>query len=290
MRRIPALVAVAATVALIAADCAGSPATKAGQTQSTSATGQTTAGTSTPAAAAQSPASATSPEVTKVAPAAASPQFQAGFSGADGKAIANGAEVSLPTGAPPEGRIYPGSNESGATVYVTIDGTVPTDKNFWQAFKPGTGPDYISSMDAKTRLYRAVAYKADQTSRVATLVVTWFDQQNPTLVAPGFAVPKTDSPDGPRQDVAAGGRISLPLNGDTTAEGRLYITCNYAGATIYITRDGSDPGPKNSWQSGICDGTYIYSLDPGETTYKVMATLRGSQSPVATLNVTWKAE
>ena len=68
---------------------------------------------------------------------------------------------------------------------------------------------------------------------------------------------------------------------------RLEISCSYSAATVYITRDGSDPSVDNSWRSQLCGGTYIWSPGPTGAEYRVIAVWQGEQSPVASVTVEW---
>ena len=249
---------------------------------------QTGSSTSADAAASKSAQSAAS-STPKVGGSAAvttqpAPQ-QVYFADAQGKPFANDSSISLPTGSPPGGRLYPHAQDPKATIYVTIDGTVPTADNHWALFKPGESGRFISSLDQKTRTYRIAAIDEGSSkgapAPVSTVIVNWKDEGNPVVNAPQFVV------DG--SNVAPGASISLPVGGDGNAKGRLSLTCNYLGATVYLTKDGTDPSPKNFWKSDICDGTYVFSADAFTATYKAMAVLRGSESPITTVTVTWTA-
>lgn len=224
----------------------------------------------------------------KTAASASSPGTQpsgpaAYFVDAQGARVPADRTVNLPTGAPPAGRIFPRSDDASAVIYVTIDSTIPTETNNWAVFKTGETGRYISSLEAKSRTYRIVAGNtAKGTGPVSTYVVNWTDEDKPQLAAPRFEANGTQ--------IAPGKDVTLPTGGDSNPAGRLAVTCNYLGATLYITNDGSEPSPKNFWKSDICDGTYIFASNAFTASYKVMAVLRSSQSPVTEVKVTWKAQ
>ncbi|WP_455383101.1 hypothetical protein [Salinispira pacifica] len=257
--------------AALLSGCAGGPAS----------TGEAAAASSTKSsqqdASAAQPTGQT-PEKPAAAPAGPAVYFVDGL----GKRIAPDAAVSLPTGAPPVGRLYPRSDDAGAKIYVTVDGTIPTESNNWAAFTGGSSDRYISSLEAKNRTYRIAAVDGSKGSGpIGTYVVTWFDEEKPAIEPPRFVAGGTQLP--------AGASVTLPTGGETDPAGRLSVTCNYLGATLFITRDGSDPSPKNFWKSDVCDGTYIFSANAFTTSYKVMAVLRGTESGITSVTVTWKS-
>lgn len=274
LRRIltPSGAVLAAAITLLAG-CAGVPSAPAAE----SAQAATQAGSGSQAAQSSTDASSFAPSQQLSGPSA-------WFVDAKGDRV-NGQDtaVTLPTGAPPSGRLFPRSDATQATLFVTIDGTVPTADNNWASFKPGETHRYISSLEAKTRTYRIVAMTdSGSAGPVSTCVVSWSDEQKPALEPPRFVAGG--------KELAPAAAVTLPTGGDKNRTGRLSLTCNYLGATLYITNDGSDPSPKNFWKSGICDGTYIYSANAFTATYKAIAVLRGSQSGVTEAKVSWMSQ
>ncbi len=275
VRRAAAPAVLAAVIALVAA-CAGGPVSEsASNAVAAPATTTQPAADSTPAAGSASAIESK----TAVQPAGPTSYFV----DAQGTRVPAEGTVTLPTGAPPSGRIFPRSDDGAAVIYVTVDGTIPTEYNNWTVFKSAETGRYISSLEAKPRTYRIVAVDpAKGSGPVSTYLVNWTDEKNPKLDAPSFEA------NGNR--IAPGGEVTLPTGGESNPAGRLSVTCNYLGATLYITNDGSQPSPKNFWKSEICDGTYIFASNGFTASYKAMAVLRGSQSQVTEVKVTWKAQ
>lgn len=216
-------------------------------------------------------------EEPQAAPEPEQPSLMAAFVGSDGERLPNGATVTLPTGAPPDGRIYLWSSDAGALGYVTRDGSLPTRENYWVGEIQIDGSRPLSSTVETSRVYRLVAVSDDLESPVATLRVNWQHEESPDLAAPEFVV----------QDEPVAGSITMPVGGAEAPDGRLYVRSSYLGATIYVTNDGVDPTPEQYWRSGLSDGLYIYATDEFSTTYKAIAVLRGSVSPISSLTVEW---
>jgi hypothetical protein len=205
------------------------------------------------------------------------PALEAAFVDQEGNELADGATVTLPTGAPPSGRIYPWSSDPGALAYVTRDGSIPTRDNYWVGELAVAGSQPISSVVEVARIYRLLAVTDEAESDVVTLRVNWQHEESPDLNAPEFSV---------RGQVVSGS-VSLPVGGEEDPEGRLYIGSAYLGSTIYVTNDGSQPTADNYWRDGLSEGFYIYATDSFETTYRAVAVLRDVVSPVGSLTVDW---
>ena len=204
---------------------------------------------------------------------------EAAFMDSDGRNLDDGASITLPTGAPPHGRVYLWSSDPTAVAYVTRDGSIPTEGNYWVGEFPADGSRPLSSSVETARVYRLIVVAEDGQSPVVTLRVNWQHEESPALDPPEFVV----------DDEPVGRSATLPVGGRDATEGRLRIRSSYLGATIFVTNDGSDPSPENYWRTGLSDGFYVFATDEFSTTYKAVATLRGSMSPIATTEITWTA-
>lgn len=202
---------------------------------------------------------------------------QAAFIDPDGDKLDDGASVTLPTGAPPEGRIYLWSSDAEAVGFVTRDGSIPTTENYWVGGIQIDGSRPISSTVETARIYRFMVVSGEEQSPVTTVRVNWQHQESPAIDEPEFVVGEDP----------VRGSVTIPVGGRDTPEGRLYIRSSYLGATIYVTNDGSDPSPDNYWRTGLSDGFYVYATDEFETTYKAIAVFREYTSPTASLSVAW---
>lgn len=202
---------------------------------------------------------------------------QAAFVGPGGEKLADGASITLPTGAPPDGRIYLWSSDADALGFVTRDGSIPTAENYWVGDIRVDGSRPISSTVETARIYRLMIVSGEEQSPVTTVRVNWQHQESPRIDQPEFVV----------GDDPVRGSVSLPVGGRDEPDGRLYIRSSYLGATIYVTNDGSDPSPENYWRTGLSDGFYVFATDEFATTYKAIAVLRDSTSPTASLSVEW---
>ena len=102
--------------------------------------------------------------------------------------------------------------------------------------------------------------------------------------------PDLARPDLPRRGREVSGSVTIPVSDGTDPAARLEISCGYAAAMLYITRDGSEPSVDNYWESQRCEGTYLWSPEPTAAEYRVLAVWQGVQSPVASLSVEWVEE
>ena len=84
------------------------------------------------------------------------------------------------------------------------------------------------------------------------------------------------------------GSVTIPTSNGGDPAGRLQVACDYTAATLYISRDGSEPTPDSFWKSQVSDGTYIYSPEETTAEYRVIAVWQGTSSPVASLSVEWR--
>ena len=201
----------------------------------------------------------------------------AGFVTADGSTYSNGDLVTLTTGGSESGRLMPTSSNDDVVLYITRDGSIPSANNNWGgAIDPESPPEITRALEG-TAVYRVVAGLAGDYSEPFTLNVVWRHEESPAVAAPRFLV------DGS----VVRGSAEIPVSDGTASTGRLEITCDYLAATLYITRDGTDPSPDNYWKTQLCDGTYIYSPEETAAQYRVVAVWQGSQSTVASLDVTW---
>jgi hypothetical protein len=201
----------------------------------------------------------------------------ASFRTADGRTFENESVVTLPTGGPSSGRLLPASSSGEVTLYVTRDGSVPSADNNWGGPIDPADPPPISRPLEGVASYRVVAALADEYSEPFTLTVIWEHEEDPEVEQPAFLV------DGE----PVSGSVSIPVSTGDDPAARLRIACGYAAATLYITRDGSQPSPDNYWKSQRCQGTYLWSPEPTAAEYRVIAVWQGAQSPVASLSVEW---
>lgn len=221
-------------------------------------------------------------DLVEEAPAAPEPSLleQAGIAGfalPDGSAAAESASVSLATGGGSGGRLIPQSSDSGVLLYMTRDGSVPSADNNWGGpIDPGN-PPVVTRQSEGSGVYKLVAALDGEYSEVFTVFVTWVHEADPAIDAPEFTV-------GGR---AVSGAVEIPVSDGTVEENRLYISTNYTGATLYITRDGTDPTTESFWKSQVADGTYLFSPEPTTAAYRAMAVWQGVQSSIAALDVAW---
>ena len=194
-----------------------------------------------------------------------------------GGTFTNGQIVDLPTGGPAAGQLIPTSTRSDVTLYITRDGSVPSASNNWGGPIAAGETRVISRPLEGASTYRAIAELDGEYSDPFTLVVVWSHEEEIELAAPEFLV----------NGSAVSGSIRLQVSDGTDADNRLEIASEYGAATLYITRDGTEPSVDNFWQSQLADGTYIFS--PGATLaeYRVTAIWQGNQSPVQSLTVEW---
>ncbi len=194
-----------------------------------------------------------------------------------GASFSNGEIVDLPTGGPAEGQLIPSSSRSDVTLYVTRDGSVPSASNNWGGpIAPGI-QRVISRPLEGAATYRVAAELDGEYSDPFTLVVIWTHEEGIELAAPEFRV--AGSP--------VRGSIELPVSDGEDESARLEIASDYGAATLYITRDGSDPSVDNFWRSQLADGTFIFSPGATAAEYRVIAIWQGSQSPVQSISVEW---
>lgn len=201
----------------------------------------------------------------------------AGFELFDGSTVADMATISLATGGGSAGRLIPVSTDDSVTLYVTRDGSVPTSSNNWGGPVDPANPPVISRQLEGSGVYKVVAELDGDYSHVFTIYVSWSHEESPSLGAPIFMV------DG--REVS--GSVEIPVSDGSDAQRRLYISSNYTAATLFITRDGTDPTPGSFWKSQIADGTYVFSPEPTAAAYRAIAVWQGVQSDVAALDVTW---
>jgi hypothetical protein len=216
----------------------------------------------------------------ETAPGPLEVQGIAGFVTSDNQAFADGDLVTLYTGGSVRGRLSPASTNPDVVLYVTRDGSVPSAENNWGGAIDPERPPVITRALEGTAVYRVVAELNEEYSDPFTLNVVWQHEEDPEVALPEFLVdgnPVT-------------GSVELPVSDGSDAAGRLEISCEYLAATLYITRDGSDPSPDNYWKTQLCEGTYIYSPEPTAAQYRVIAIWQGAQSDVASLDVEWVSE
>lgn len=200
------------------------------------------------------------------------------FKAADGTTFTSETIVTLPTGGPPAGRLLPAGSNPDVTLYVTRDGSVPSADNNWGGAIDPANPRPISRALEGVASYRVVAELDGATSDPFTLTVKWKNEESPDVKAPVFSA----------NGRTLSGSVTIPVSDGSEPAGRLVITCDYAAATLFITRDGSDPTVDNFWKSQVADGTYLFSPEPTAAEYRVIALWQGVTSPVASLNVEWK--
>lgn len=199
------------------------------------------------------------------------------FRGGDGTVFRADTIVTLPTGGPPHGRLIPTSTLDDVTLYVTRDGSVPSATNNWGGPMDPRKPRPISRPLEGVASYRVVAELEGAYSEAFTLTVIWQHETDPVVERPVLLV------DG----VPVTGRVDIPVSSGDDTSARLVIACGYTSATLYITRDGSDPSADNHWRSQPCEGTYLWSPEPTFADYRVVAAWHGVRSPVAALEVEW---
>ena len=209
-------------------------------------------------------------------PALATPDV-AVFVAADGTTFEDNSIVEMPTGGPPAGRLVPGSSDPSVTLYVTRDGSVPAPDNNWGGPIDPESPPSISRPLEGVATYRVAAAIDDRVSEPFTLTVVWRHEPSPELAEPEFVV------DGR----AVEGSVSIPVSDGDDPAARLQIRCDYSAATLYITRDGSEPTVDEHWRTQLCEGTYLWSPEPTAADYRVVAVWQGARSPVAELRVEW---
>jgi hypothetical protein len=199
-----------------------------------------------------------------------------GFVDATGREFENGATVTLPTGGPPEGRVIPQTDED-LTMYVTRDGSEPGPDNNWGGAIAADEQVPISRALEGAATYAVIGEADGELTEPVTINVIWQHEEEPDLDRPEFSV------DGS----TVGRNVELPVTDGSDPAGQLMIDCNYVAATLYITRDGSEPSADNYWQTQSCLGTFIWAPEPTAAEYRVVAVWQGVSSPVATVNVEW---
>ncbi|MFP4113126.1 MAG: hypothetical protein ACOC2Y_04790 [Spirochaetota bacterium] len=199
------------------------------------------------------------------------------FVAADGTTFESETIVTLPTGGPPAGRLVPTSSRDDVTLYVTRDGSVPSADNNWEGPIDPADPPAISRPLEGVASYRVIAAQDDQYSDPFTLTVIWEHQEDPDLARPTFVVAGRE----------VSGSVSIPVSNNDDPAAQLRISCDYAAADLYITRDGSEPSVDNYWKTQKCEGTYLWSPEPTTAEYRVVAVWQGVRSPVASLSVEW---
>jgi len=212
----------------------------------------------------------------------------AGFETGAGAPVAASGSISLATGGADTGRLIPASSDPSVTlyltrdgsvpsVYLTRDGSVPSVANNWGGPVNPANPPLITRQLEGTGTYRVVAEREGIYSEVVMVFVTWQHEESPSVVLPTFEVAGR----------SVSGSVELGVSDGSDEDLRLYIGSNYVAATLYISRDGSDPTPENYWQSQIADGTYLFSAEPTAASYRVIAVWQSVVSPVAALDVAW---
>jgi hypothetical protein len=219
------------------------------------------------------------PEENDAVAGESAPPLSAQFVTGDGTELVNGQTVRLATGGGPSGRLFPESTNTEATLYVTRDGSIPSESNNWSGPIDPTDPPLISATLEGAATYAVVAVSDKATSDPFSVRVIWEHEENPELSTPTFMV------DGR----TVSGSISIPLSDGADPAAQLAISCDYAAATLYITRDGSEPDADNYWKTQRCDGTFIWSPEATSADYRVVAVWQGAASPVAALSVDWEA-
>jgi len=191
--------------------------------------------------------------------------------------VLDSGSISLATGGADTGRLIPASSDPSVTLYLTRDGSVPSVANNWGGPVDPANPPLITRQLQGTGTYRVVAEKDGIYSEVVMVFVTWQHEESPAVVLPTFEVAGR----------SVSGSLELGVSDGSDEDLRLYIGSNYVAATLYISRDGSDPTPEKYWQSQIADGTYLFSAEPTAASYRVIAVWQSVVSPVAALDVAW---
>ncbi|MCK4515309.1 MAG: hypothetical protein KAU31_08630, partial [Spirochaetaceae bacterium] len=199
------------------------------------------------------------------------------FETGDGAVVAASGSVTLATGGAETGWLIPASSDSSVTLYVTRDGSIPSAANNWGGPVDPADPLMITRLLEGTGTYRIVAELDGSYSEVLTIYVTWQHEESPVLEAPTFEVA------GRR----VSGSVEIPVSDGSDEDLRLYVGSNYVAATLYISRDGTDPTPENFWKSQMADGTYVFSSEPTMAAYRIVAVWQDVVSPVASLDVAW---
>lgn len=208
------------------------------------------------------------------------------FMDGTGARIEDGSSVTMPAGGPPDGRLTVESSSDQVVLYLTKDATIPSERNYWVGpIDPSAPPlaqnagPVITAQRQTTTQYRAVAAYEGRYSDVVTVTVTWELPAEPDLSPPRFVV------DGD----TLSGEVQLPVTRDGE-QARIAIHCGYAAAVLYITIDGTDPTPENYEYRQRCLGTYVYSVEPGVTEYRVISEFNGVLSELNALTVEWTEE
>lgn len=208
------------------------------------------------------------------------------FQDGTGARIEAGATVVMPIGGPPAGRLLVGSSSEQVTLYLTRDATIPSASNNWEgAIDPPAaanegGPPVISSQRETITEYRAVAFYEGEYSEVVSVTIQWQAEEDPDLGPPRFVL------DG--NEVSATVQVPAASEEPVAESSRVYIESDYAAAELFITIDGSDPTPESfEYSREISLGTYVFSVEPGTTEYRVIARLGETISDVASITVEW---
>ncbi len=124
--------------------------------------------------------------------------------------------ISVPGGAVPAGtQVTLSCGTSGATIYYTVDGRMPTEKsNVYSA------PITINS----DMTLQAISIKGELSSNIVKAIYTI----------------KADGPDDPTPETVEAPTISVP-SGEVTMNTAVYLECETPGAEIYYTVDGATP-------------------------------------------------
>jgi hypothetical protein len=220
---------------------------------------------------------AESAEIVEVEPALLEAEGIAVFEIGSGATVAASESITLATGGAEAGRLIPTSSNSSVTLYLTRDGSIPSAANNWGGPLDPDEPPLITRQLEGTGTYKLVAELDGSYSEVATVYVTWQHEESPALAAPTFVV--AGSP--------MNGSVELSVSDGSHEDLRLYIVSDYGAATLYISRDGTDPTLEIFWKSQLADGTYLFSSEPTAAAYRVIAVWRDAVSPVASLDVVW---
>ena len=199
------------------------------------------------------------------------------FETGDGTLVMDSSSVPLTTGGANSGRLVPASSDSSVTLYMTRDGSRPSATNNWGGPMDPASPPLVTRQLEGSGVYKIVAEQDGVYSDVFTVYVTWQHEESPALDAPAFEVAG--------QPVR--GSVELAISDGSDESLRLYIVSNYVAATLYISRDGTDPSPESFWKTQVADGTYLFSPEPTAAAYRVIAVWQDGVSPVASLDVTW---